>query len=81
MSDEAIVAEWSESPFTGVKRRGDRVDHRVAIETYDGVGVDVRHDARLNPSSRSPEEWSPVEVFEARPHGIEHIVYDRRWSR
>lgn len=71
--DERVVAEWEASPYTSFKRRHVTIGHRVIVEPVQGVGVDVHHEARLDAGNGPPGEWTPLEVYEARPHGIEHI--------
>ncbi|WP_255149004.1 hypothetical protein [Halorarius halobius] len=71
---ERLVAEWSERPFTSVKRRRATVEHRVLVEHHGGVGVDVRHEVRCPDVDGLPDEWTPAEVFEARQHGLDKVT-------
>ncbi|WP_435143677.1 hypothetical protein [Halobaculum sp. P14] len=68
-SNELLLAEWSETPYTSIERRGAVVEHRV-VAAYDGVGADVRHEVRSGDVDRVPSTWTEADVIEARPHGL-----------
>ena len=74
-SDERVVADWKEQPFTSVKKRRETVHHRIRVIAHDGVGVDVQHEVRRQNES----EWQPAETYESRPHGIEKITLTDEW--
>lgn len=74
---ERLLAEWTESPFTGLGKRGDVVEHRILANTYPGVGVDLRHEVRCPDKGR--DQWEPAEVWEVRSHGTERVEADARW--
>lgn len=76
---EHLVAEWTDHPFTSHDKRRATVEHRVLVEAYDGVGVDVRHEVRCRDLDGYPSEWTAAEVFEARPHGIQKISGEPGW--
>lgn len=71
---ERTVAEWSEHPYTSYERRSWEIQHRVVVETYDGDGVDVRHEVRPFDADNVSDEWTPAEVYEAREHGVNKIT-------
>lgn len=72
-SEKRVVAEWSERPFTDYGKRRWDVEHRVLVEHTPGVGTDVRHQVRSGDADSIPSEWTDVEIFEGRPHGLESI--------
>ena len=76
---ERLVAEWSESPFTSIKRRGATVQHRVVVESHGQVGADVRHEVRCLDLDGYPGEWTAAEVYEVRPQGVEKITAESGW--
>jgi len=73
MTDERVIAEWKESPFTSYDRRGDVVEHRVVLEHYGGTGADVRHEYRAPDAESHPNEWTEYDVYELRDHGIRQV--------
>lgn len=69
-----VVAVWTEAPFTSYERRSHRIEHRVLIEHYGGIGADVRHEVRLMDDDSVPDEWVECDVFELREHGIQAVA-------
>ena len=43
---ERLSAEWEEQPFTSIRRRRETVKHRIIVETFESVGVDIRHEVK-----------------------------------
>lgn len=73
VSEERVVAEWTEMPFTSYDRRGDVVEHRVVLEYYGETGADVRHEYRSSDADRYPDEWTEYTAYELRDHGIRQV--------
>jgi hypothetical protein len=73
-----LIAEWSEQPFTSIKRRRVTVEHRILADTFPGVGCDIRHEVRCE--EYGPEDgWTTAEVYEVRQHGVDRVEADERW--
>jgi hypothetical protein len=68
--DTYQVASWSERPYVAHDKRRWQIDHRIVVKSYGRTGVDVRHEVRSD-DPPVPEEWTELEVYEARPHGIQ----------
>ena len=77
MSEERLVAEWSEHPFTGIGKRSWAVEHRVIVEHTPGVGTDVRHQVRSDDAPEIADDWMDVEIYEGRQHGLDVVKSDR----
>jgi len=73
VTDERVVDEWNEYPFTSYERRGHVVEHRIVITHYGGTGADVRHEYRSPDDNSYPEEWTEYDVYELRDHGIRQV--------
>jgi hypothetical protein len=71
-SDTYRVASWSERPYTAHDKRRWQIDHRVVVESYGPTGVDVRHEVRSD-DPPIPDEWTELEVYEARQHGVRKV--------
>lgn len=69
MTDERQIANWKASPYTGVRKRHRTVEHRIVAVNEPGVGVDIRHETRSEDAGQP--EWTPVEVWEFRAHGVD----------
>lgn len=66
-SNQYVVSEWTESPYTSYDRRGAVIEHRVMFEPFDGGNIDVRHEVRSDDERASVSaEWSPIKVYEVR---------------
>lgn len=74
MPSERLVATWEASPYTGIKKRHIAVKHRILVESHPGVGCDVRHEIRCE--LRGVDDWTPVEVYEVRDHGVTVVEGD-----
>lgn len=77
MTEQRVVAEWSERPFTGHRKRSHAVEHRVLVEHTPGVGTDVRHQVRSTDDNEIAADWTDAEVYEGRPHGLNVVKSDR----
>lgn len=75
--NERLVCQWTSRPFTSVKKRHIRVEHRIILESLPQAGVDVRHEIKC--PERDVPEWQPAEVYECREYGIQRVGSDNRW--
>ena len=73
MTESHVVARWEEAPYTSHRRRGHTVQHRVVLEHYGGAGADVRHEVRSTDDNSVPSEWSELDTYELRDHGIREL--------
>lgn len=69
---ERRIATWTDRPYTGVRKRHIKVEHRIIANWYPGVGCDLRHEIRC--PERGIEEWEPAETWELRGHGVEKVT-------
>lgn len=76
MSDgqERLVAEWTDKPYTSVRKRHITVEHRILVNWYPGIGADVRHEIRCEDPGY--EDWTPAETWELRDHGVDKVSTD-----
>ena len=72
-----VLYEWSTKPFVGHRHRHETVEQRVVIEYHDGVGADVRWEARSEDTAKFPDLWGLVESVELREHGARHTKHER----
>jgi hypothetical protein len=73
-SEERLIYEYTERPYTGVRKRHITVEHRILANRYPGVGTDIRHEIRCE--ERGIDDWVLAEAWEMREHGIEHFKTD-----
>ena len=67
MSDEVVIASWTESPYTSHDKRHIAIHHRVRVISYDERSTDVVHERR-----EGNGEWKTVAVAELRDYGMTH---------
>ena len=79
-SDTAVIASWTEHPYTSYDKRSWVIEHRVVIEHYGGLGADVRHEVRSSDSEDCPDEWTELDVAELRDHGMLIQKQDGDWA-
>ena len=65
MSDQSVIARWTEHPYTAYQRRGATVEHRVLLIVYDH-GVDIEHQVRGDTQASPPAEWTAITAWEVR---------------
>ena len=66
-SNEYVVSEWTEMPYTSHDRRGAVIEHRVVLEPYDNNAADVRHEVRSDDErAKTSDRWTPIRVYELR---------------
>jgi hypothetical protein len=70
------VATWTTAPYTGHRKRGWTVDHRVRVLSYEHGGVDVVHECRSGDDPGIGDDWTEVRVVEARDHGLRTVAND-----
>ena len=75
---EHVLAEFSEKPFVGVRHRHEVVEQRFVVVFTDGVGVDIRWEARSEDTEKFPEEWGLVEEISYRDGRCRHDWHGRR---
>lgn len=69
MTSKQQIVRWSEMPYTGHRKRGATVEHRVMLRVYDDGNVDVAHEVRsTDDRAPVPDEWREIDVWEVR-HG------------
>lgn len=77
--DERLIDSWTSKPFTSVRKRSIRVEHRLLLVAYPSGDVDVCHQVKC--PRRDVDDWTDAEVYEVRDHGIERVVKDGgRWT-
>jgi hypothetical protein len=67
-----ILAEWSDQPFVGVRKRHDTIEHRLVVEVHDGGSADILHEIRSDDTEKPPDEWEAVEWIEVREYGTRY---------
>lgn len=76
--DERKICSWKDRPFTNARERSTRVEHRILLNSYETGEVDIRHEVKC--SARGYDDWTAVEVYEIRQHGIDRVsTANRRW--
>lgn len=77
MSETRKVAEWSERPFTDHGSRRTTVHHRIIVDVFPGVGVDIRHEIKCD--DRDIPDWITATAWEARDHGVQRVEKADQW--
>jgi hypothetical protein len=72
-----VLYQWSTKPFHGHRHRHEKVEQRVVIEYHDGVGADVRWEARSDDTGKFPDSWGLVEMLELRENRATHTKHAR----
>ncbi|WP_135807275.1 hypothetical protein [Halorussus marinus] len=77
-----VLSEWSTKPFIGIRHRHETVEHRLVIEYFHGVGVDIHHEVRSQDSEKFPDDWAAAETIEVREYGARHDLRpEARWLK
>jgi len=74
VTDERLVASWSDKPYTSHRKRHITVEHRIFVVWYPGVGCDIRHEIQCD--ERGYNDWTVAEAWEFRDHGVEKVTRD-----
>ena len=72
-----VLYQWSTKPFLDHRHKYETVEQRVVVEYYDGVGADIRWEARSEDTAKFPDSWGLVESVELREHGARHTKHER----
>lgn len=76
--EDLLVASWTERPFTSHRRRSVTVEHRILLDAYPGVGVDLRHEVRCDDYGPG-DGWVLAEAYEVREHGVDRVRPNGEW--
>jgi hypothetical protein len=72
-----VLFQWSSKPFHSHRHKYETVEQRVIVEYHDGIGADVRWEARSDDSEKFPDSWGLVEMVELRGHTARHTKHER----
>lgn len=67
-----VLAQWTDKPFVGHRHRHERVQQRVVVEYFEGIGADLHLEARSEDSPKFSDTWTTVESVEIREYGARH---------
>jgi len=70
-----VLRQWTSKPFQGHRHRHERVEQRIVVEYFHGIGADIIHEARSEDSPKFDDGWATVQRIEIREYGAR---YDRR---